>query len=88
MSWHTIDKNEFYLNASWDIYSPDAVSATGNRCDGNFYGYSGWFDDNGIHSGLADFAIPCGDSATDPLYDWSPLVAPDAWRFIHEARNR
>ena len=87
-AWHEMDQNENYLNRLYDIYSPDAMGVSGIRCDGNFYGYAGWYGDHGIHTGIADFSVPAGDDASDPLYDFAPLVSPDAWRFIHEARNR
>ena len=86
--WHEADQNEYYLNRLYDFYSPDAMGVSGIRVDGNFYGYTGWYDDHGIHTGIADFTVPCGDDANDPLYDFAPLVSPDAFRFIHEARNR
>jgi hypothetical protein len=86
-TWHAIHANENYLNRLYDIYSPDAATDTGIRPDGNFYAYTGWYEDV-RHSGIAEKVVPCGDDATDPLLDWAPLTHPESWRYTHAPRNR
>jgi len=68
---HSMIGNQFYANASVDICDMNTDQQTsGNFINNNFFGYSGWYQDNN-HDGIADVPIQCYYN-----YDYSPLAYP------------
>jgi len=70
-SLHSIIGNSFFANASVDIcdMNPDQQTS-GNFINNNFYGYSGWYQDND-HDGIAEVPVQAYYN-----YDYSPLASP------------
>lgn len=68
---HSVFGNQFYANSSWDIDDTNSdANVSGIRICNNFFGYTGWFDDDD-HDGLADSAVTCNLNT-----DYVPISAP------------
>lgn len=70
-SLHSIYGNQFYANASVDVCDMNTdQQVSGITVINNFYGYSGWYQDND-HDGIAEFPVACYYN-----YDYAPLSSP------------
>ncbi len=80
---HNVILNQFFENSFADAYDEAAVagaSTSFNNIRNNFYGYTGWFDDQN-NDGIADLIINCWGS-----YDLSPLAGPHLYKCDHIPR--
>jgi len=74
-----VGHNNFFENASYDIYDEHDFPASANQIDENFYGYLDgaipWYlDEDGDN--IADYIVRCGPSNRDK----HPLPSPFAWK--------
>jgi len=74
-----VGHNNFFENASYDVYDENDYPASAIQVDSNFYGYMAgsipWYrDENGDN--VADYIVRCGPSNRDK----HPLPSPFAWK--------
>jgi hypothetical protein len=71
---HCVHGNGFWEQVNYDGYDTNDQDISGNRVDGNFYGYTDWFRDLN-HDGIGDLIVTWGGNK-----DFHPLAGLQSWR--------